>query len=396
MHTYRQLFAVPQFRTLFVAQCLTMAAGATAGLALGTITFAETGSALLTGLSMFGGPLVGVLSSTFLLSASDTLRPRTALVVVATAVGVIDLLQAVPGLPVPGRFALLALMWVVLSASAGAAIGLMSELLPDAAFVLGRSTLNIAVGTMQVAGYGFGGVLLLVLSPTGLFLVAGLCSLLAAILLRTGLADHPPRASGPLVRRTMRVNRALLGSGVLRPIYLSSWVPNGLVVGCEALFIPYAGERAGYLLAASAAGMLAGDVVVGRFVPPATRDRLLEPLRLLLAAPFLLFWWGPPIPVAMVLVFVAAFGFAASLPLQERMVAHTAPEVRGQALGLRGTGLGAGQAVGAAFAGVVADALGSVPGGTGRTMALMGALSLLVTLALVPGLRRSAPLLQQA
>ena len=49
-----------------------MVAGATAGLALGTIVHEETGSALLTGLSMFGGPLVALLASAFLLSASDS------------------------------------------------------------------------------------------------------------------------------------------------------------------------------------------------------------------------------------------------------------------------------------------------------------------------------------
>lgn len=390
MRTYRQLFATAEFRTLFVAQSLTMAAGASAGLALGTITFAETGSALLTGLSMFGGPLVALLSSSFLLSASDTLRPRTALVVVAAVVGALDLVQAIPGIPVPARFLLLALMWLVLSSAAGAAIGLMADLLPEDAFVLGRSTLNIGVGTMQIAGYGLGGLLLLVMSASGLFLTAGVCSLLAALLLRTGLDDHAPRAAGPVLRRTMSVNRVLIGSPVLRPIYLSSWVPNGLVVGCEALFIPFAGERGGYLLAASAAGMLAGDVVVGRFVPAPLRDRLLHPLRVLLAVPFLAFWWVPPLPVAMALVLVAGFGFSASLPLQERMVAHTARDVRGQALGLRGTGLSVGQAAGALVAGTIADALGAGTSDVARTMAVMGAVSLVVTVALVPGLRRSA------
>ena len=37
------------------------------------------------------------------------------------------------------------------------------------------------------------------------------------------------------------------------------------MVGCEALFVPYAGPRAGWLLAAGAAGMMTGDLV-GRFL----------------------------------------------------------------------------------------------------------------------------------
>ena len=389
VRTYRELFEIAEFRTLFVAQCLTMVAGATSGLALGTIVHAETGSAMLTGLSMFGGPLVALLASSFVLAASDTMRPRTALVLVAVVVAAADLVQAVPGLPWPARFGLLAVVWLVLSTSAGAGVALMADLLPTDAFVLGRSTLNIAVGSMQIVAYAVGGLLLIVLPPTGLFLVAAAASLLAALLFRTRLADHPARASGPVVRRTRDVNRRLLGSRVLRPLYLSSWVPNGLIVGCEALFIPFAGEQAGYLLAAAAAGMLAGDVVVGRFLPHHVRDRLVNPLRFLLAVPFLAFWFQPSIGVGMGLVLVAAFGYADSLPLQERMVAHSPEDSMGQMLGLRAAGLRAGQALGALLAGSAADLIGVGPEAAGQAMTLMAAASIVVSLSLVPGLRRS-------
>jgi MFS family permease len=389
VRTYRELFAIAEFRTLFVSQCLTMAAGATSGLALGTIVHAATGSAVLTGLSMFGGPLVALLASSFVLAASDTVRPRRALVLVAVVVAVADLGQAVPGLPWPARFGLLAVVWLVLSTAAGAGVALMADLLPEDAFVLGRSTLNIAVGSMQIVAYAVGGLLLIALSPESLFLVAAASSALAAVLLRTGLSDRSARAAGPVVRRTREVNRLLLGSRVLRPLYLSSWVPNGLIVGCEALYIPFAGPQAGYLLAATAAGMLTGDVVVGRFLPHHVRDRLVNPLRFLLAVPFLAFWFHPSIWVAMALGLVAAIGYADSLPLQERLVAHTPAETLGQALGLRAAGLRAGQAVGALLAGTTADLLGVGPGAAGRAMAVMAATSLLVSLALVPGLRRS-------
>ncbi len=390
MHTYRDLFAKPEFRVLFITQCLTMIAGATSGLALGTITFAQTGSAVLTGLSMFGGPLVALLSSTFLLSVSDVMRPRRALVMVAVVVCLVDLVQAIPGVTWPARFALLAVTWLVLSMSAGAGIALVADLLPKEAFVLGRSTLNIAVGSMQIVGYGLGGLLLLTLSTSGLFLTAAACSGVAAVLTRTRIADHPPRAAGPIVRRTREVNRMLLGSRVLRPLYVASWIPNGLIVGCEALFIPYAGEKAGYLLAATAAGMLTGDVVVGRFLPATTRDRLISPLQLLLAAPFLAFFLVPDLPVALALGAIAAFGYAASLPLQERLVAHTPADTRGQVLGLRGTGLKAGQALGALLAGTVADLMGVGSTVAAHAMGVMALASVLVSLALVAGLRRSA------
>ena len=58
MRTYRELFAVAEFRAIFIAQCLANAAAAAGSLALGTVTYAATGNAALTGLSMFGGPLI--------------------------------------------------------------------------------------------------------------------------------------------------------------------------------------------------------------------------------------------------------------------------------------------------------------------------------------------------
>jgi predicted MFS family arabinose efflux permease len=93
----------------------------------------------------------------------------------------------------------------------------------------------------------------------------------------------------------------------------------------------------------------------------------------------------------MALSAVAAIGYAASLPLQERMVAHTSADTRGQALGLRGTGMKVWQALGALIAGSVADLMGVGPTAAAQTMAVMAVGSILVNLALARGLRRSAP-----
>jgi MFS family permease len=392
VHTYRQLFAVAEFRVLFLSQCLMVMSGSVASLALGTIMFEATGSPLLTGLSMFGGPLVRLLGSSFLLALSDTLRPRQAMVLVEATIVVASLLQAVPDLSWGWRFALIAVPWLVMSATAGSGIALMSDILPADAFVLGRSTLNTAVGVMQIVGYGVGGALVLVLPPSGLFVGSASAALLALLLVRFGLADHPPRAAATgVVRRTREVNRALLGSRLLRPVYLCLWVPNGIIVGCEALFVPYAGDSAGWLFAAGAAGMMLGDVVVGRFLPVHVRERLVGPLRVMLALPYLAVVMEPSVPVLCGLIFAASVGFAASLPLQERLIAHTDPSQRGQVLGLNSTGLLVMQGVGAVLGGGLAQLLGRGTTGVAWTIAVLAVVSLAVTASLTPGLRRSRP-----
>ena len=69
MRTYRELFGIREFRVLFTTTSLNVAAGSVGSLALGTLTYQETGSPLLAAFVMFGGPLVRLATSWFLLVA---------------------------------------------------------------------------------------------------------------------------------------------------------------------------------------------------------------------------------------------------------------------------------------------------------------------------------------
>ena len=389
MTTYREIFGIREFRILFIARLFSMIGVVVSNLALGTVMYDQTGSPLLTAISLFGGPLVQLVSARYLLASSDLMRPRTAMIFTAGVTASSAALQLIPGLTWWMRFVILASGYVALAATSGTVVALLSDIVPKEAFVLARATMNITVGGMQILGYGVGAVLLALLSPSWLFGIAAVTTVIAGVIVRAGISDHPPRATGKVVERSRQVNRELLGSPVVRPLYLMMWVPNGFIVGCEALFIPYAADDAGYLFAAGAVGMLAGDVVIGRFLSEAVRDRMVLPLRVLLAAPFLAFVFDLPTPVVVVLVTVSAFGYPAALPLQERLVWHTREDVRGQAFGLSGTGLMAGQAIGAALAGGIAEVL-SGSQAPGRAMAVMAVLSLLMTAALTRGLARSA------
>jgi len=392
VRTYRQLFAVPEFRAVFVVQCLTIGGASIGNLALGTITYASTGSTLLTSLAIFGGPIIRLVASWFLASTSDLVRPRNALAAVAGVSVLADGLQAIPALPWGWRFVLLAFPWVVMSATGGATIALVSDVLPADAFVLGRATINIAVGVTQIAGYGVAGLLLLRVSTSELFLTAAAAGVLGLIIVRLRIGDHPPRATDRhLVRRSHRVNSELLGSRRLRPVFLALWVPNGLIVGCESLFIPYAGRSAGALYATTAAGMLVGDIAMGRYVSAGGRDSLIEPLRILLALPYVAFLFHPGLVTAGALGLVASIGYAASLPLQERLVTATDQGIRGQVLGLNSTGMLGMQGIGAAAAGALCQLLGADAAAASATIGIVAVASLAVTVVLTPGLRLSRP-----
>ncbi|MFI7575320.1 MFS transporter [Micromonospora sp. NPDC049497] len=346
-----------------------------------------TGSATLTALSMFGAPLAGVLGNFTLLSVADSLPPRRALTLAALVALAGTAIQAVPELPIGVRLAVVLLVAYVKSITGGARWSLLNDILPPGAYVLARSTMNASVGGMQIAGFGVGGLLLVWLDPYQVFLIATALRALAAAMTWFDLRERPARTGARAsTARTLRVNRDLWADRGRRSLYLNLWLPNGLVVGCEALFLPYAGDRAGFLFAAGALGMLAGDVLVGRFLSPAARRRCVLPLRVLLPLPYVAFLLHPDLPVAMLLALVASVGFAASLPLQEWLIDRSPPESHGQALGLHQNGMMAGQAVCAALAGVVADVLP-----THRAVALLACLSLAMTLLLTRSLRYARP-----
>ncbi|WP_405712686.1 MULTISPECIES: MFS transporter [unclassified Streptomyces] len=386
MRTYRELFRTPQFGPLFATSAVQVAASTTSGLALGTLVYAATGSPLLAALSMFSSSLAQMIGATVLMSAADRLPPRAAMTGMALAFGLATAVLAVPGLPLPVVFAITLAEGVVAAVGGGVRYGLLNEVLPKNGYLLGRSVLNMCAGLMQIGGFALGGLLVTTLSARGTLLVATALYLTGAAVARFGLVRRPPRATGrPSVAETWRINAVLWSSGPRRRVYLALWVPNGLIVGCESLFVPYAPEHAGLLFAFAALGMLIGDIVAGRFVARHWRGRLATPLQLLLAAPYLLFAARPALPLAFALTVLASVGFSASLLFQERLMALTPDEITGQALGLHSSGMLTLQGVAAALAGTIAQLTSPA-----SAMTVMAAASLAVSLALVAAGRRAA------
>ncbi|MFE6049134.1 MFS transporter [Kitasatospora sp. NPDC056446] len=383
MRTYRDLFRTREFTPLFLASAGQTAAQTVSGPALGILVFQQTDSALLSSLAMFGPALAQVVGAATVLSGADRLPPRAALTGLSLAFGAGTALQALPGLPVWAVFTVLLGLGVVGSVGGGVRYGLLDEVLTRDGYLLGRSVLNMSAGAVQICGFAAGGALVAVVSARGTLLLAAGLYLLAAVVARCGLTRRPPRGTGrPSVAQTWRTNARLWSSVPRRYAYLALWVPNGLIVGAESLYVPYSPGGASLLFAFGAAGMLAGDAVVGRFLPARWRNRSAVPLCVLLAAPYLLFLFDPALPVALLLVTAATFGYGAGLLLQDRLMALTPDELSGQALGLHSSGMLTMQGVGAAVAGSVAELTSPATG-----MAATAAASLAATLLLAPGLR---------
>ncbi|MFD5471213.1 MFS transporter [Streptomyces sp. NPDC127105] len=384
MRSYQQLFRTPEFTPLFLASCAQTVAQTASGLALGTLVYRATGSPLLSAVSMFGPSLAQVLGATLFLSGSDRLPPRRALVGVCLSFAAGTALLAVPGLALWAVFAVILAQGLVASLGGGVRWGLLNEILSKDGYLLGRSVFNMMSGIMQIIGFATGGVLVAALSPRVSLLLSAALYAVAAAVLRLGLTRRRPRTSGrPSVSATWRTNALLWSSRPRRLTYLGLWLPNGLVVGCESLYVSYSPAAAGTLFACAAFGMLAGDVTVGRLLPPAVRRRAATPLLLLLAAPYLLFVLHPSVPVAACLVALASVGFGASLVQQERLMASTPDELAGHALGLHSAGMLTLQGASAALAGTIAQLTSPA-----TAMTATAAASTAITLTLAAASRR--------
>ncbi|MEU4213686.1 MFS transporter [Streptomyces sp. NPDC026206] len=357
--SYRALLRNSEFTGLYVSFTLMVAASTLSGFALGTLVNHQTSSPFLTAVSMYGATFATVFGALTLMSVADGRRPRRTLVALQ-CVSLMGLAaQAIPGLPLAARFALLLVLGFFQSLGTGTRMGLLAEVVPSSAYALARSLMNITAGGMAILGYAIGAVLLRYLSPQGIFIVAGaLTGLGLIVVVATTVGEHSVRLTRrPGLRQTWTTNIALFSHSGQRALLLNLWVPNGLIVGCEALFISYDPHHAGTLLAAGSAGMLLGDLTVGRLLTADQRRRYAFALRLLLAVPYLLFAIQPPMPVATAAVFIASAGFAATLPLQEQLLALTPDPVRGQIQGVESAGRMAWQGLGSAIAGGIAEHL---------------------------------------
>jgi len=363
--TYREVFAEPSFRALFLARTLAIGANAVQIFALSVLVYSQTGSPLLSALAFGAGFLPQFVGGLLLGALTDRLRPRPLIVVgygieaaLAAALGLLDL-------PVALSLTLVAVVACGTPVFAGAAARVIAERLTGDAYVLGRSVSNMSSSTAQLLGLAGGGIAVAAAGPHAALLGAAGCHIAAAIAVRLGLPATPSVAPAEqragAIRDSWAGAVAMLSDGTIRRLLLAQWLPSAFVAGAEALFVAYGAGRGfpagagAVLMGAPALGMLLGNFVVGRFVRPARRERLVRAFLVVLGAPLIVLLVAPPLPVVVGLLIVAGTGFAYGLGLQRAFLAAAPEHRRGQLFALLSTGLMALQGIGPLVLGALAE-----------------------------------------
>ncbi|MFF4858594.1 MFS transporter [Streptomyces rubiginosohelvolus] len=395
--TYREVLAEPRFRLLFSTRVVAITADALRITTFSVLVFSSTGSALLSAVAFGIGFIPQLFGSLLLGSLADRLPPR-ALITGGYALTCANaLLLAVVRMPVAASLGVVALVSLATPVFHGASSRLVAQSLKGDAYVLGRSLSNIASAGAQLSGLALGGAAVAALGPRRALAVSAVLYAGCALAIRIRLPRLQPAAFGGIPGSTGgdsgadgvsgggtadggAVRASLQGAGLLlrdrtvRRLMLAQWLPVALVAGAEGLIVAYAGERRfapgryAVLMGCLPVGMLVGDLLVGRFLRPRTRERLVVPLAALAGLPLIGFAAEPGVGVSACLLLISGLGYAYGLGLQRPFLDALPQDGQGQAFGLLGSGSMTLQGVGPVCLGTAAAA-GT---GTGGAIALAG------------------------
>ncbi|MEV4348496.1 MFS transporter [Actinoplanes sp. NPDC049596] len=185
--TYREVFAEPSFRALFVARTLAIGATSLQIFALSVLVYAGTGSPLLSALAFAAGFLPQFVGGLLLGSLTDRLPPRRLITIGYAVEAALALLLGLAHLPVAVALSLVALVACGTPVFAGAAARVIAERLTGDAYVLGRSVSNMSSSAAQLLGLAAGGVAVAAVGARSALLIAAVCFTVAALAARLGL-----------------------------------------------------------------------------------------------------------------------------------------------------------------------------------------------------------------
>lgn len=371
--TFSSLFRNRSFAVLYLAGTQSQLGDQLARVALSVLVFSRTGSGMLTATTYALTFLPAFLGGVFLAGLADT-KPRRGLLVTCDLLrAALFALMAIPDAPLWLIASLLVVAVLVGSPYNAAEPAIVADLFAGPSYQTAVGLRTATSQAMQLLGFAFGGVIVALTGPNTALVIDAITFGCAALLVRLGLVALAPhgRASDP-IKQLRSGARIIAGNPRLRTLMGFAWLVAFWVVP-EGLAAPYASDHGsgplavGLLLAANPVGNLIGTVVLTRWVPPASRPRLLGWLAVACGLPLLACLGGPPVWLAFVLWAISGVFSSYVVIVIAEFVATVPAAVRGQAIGLAGSSLMAAQGVGLLLGGVIASR-----GGPGLAIAVAG------------------------
>ena len=372
--TFAQVFAIGEFRALWLAQLLSVAGDQLARVAMTVLVYDRTRSALLTALTYALTYLPWIVGGLALSGLADRLPRRQVMIACDLARMVLVLLMAAISLAgsAAALWAMVALLFFVTlldSPFKSARSALMADILTGERYVLGTTLTQITFQVGTVLGFALGGLVVAALG-TRTALLADAATFAASALLLLLWVHKRPAVAGcgaagqkPSHWADMAAGvRLVFGDTTLRTLVLFGWlvtfyvVPMGLAAPYAARFhgVPLA-VGTGLVFAALPFGTAVGTFVLGRAVSPARRRHWMGPMAVGSCAVLMLCWAQPGAPASLAVFALAGALAGFQLPANAAFVAAVPAARRGQAFGLANGGMQVAQGLWFIAAGALAE-----------------------------------------
>jgi MFS family permease len=389
--TFRDVFAIGEFRALWLAQLLSVAGDQLARVAMTVLVYDRTHSALWTAVTYAVTFLPWLIGGLTLSGLADRLPRRQVMVACDVARMVLVVLMALVSLEVASDLALwimVALLFLVTlldSPFKSARSALLPDILTGERYVLGTALSQITLQIGMVSGFALGGVVVVLLQVRGALLIDAATFAASALLVWFGVRRRPaaaPAGSGPRQLAEIAAGvRLVFGDRQLRTLVLFGWLVAFYVVP-QSLAVPYAARfhglplavTAGLIFAAGPFGTMAGSIAFSRMVPAPRRQLWIGPLAVCCCAALILCILQARLVITLVILVVSGTCAAYQLAANTAFVAEVAPQRRGQAFGLANGGMQVLQglwfvAAGAAATAVAPAVVIAISGGIGAVIA---------------------------
>ena len=203
--TFRDVFAVREFRFLWSSVVLSTVGDRLALVALTLLVYDRTGSPLLAALVYAAGYVPWVIGGLFLAGVADR-RPRRSVMVFCDAIrAVLVAVMVLPHVPIGALVALLFAATMFAPPFESAKASITPDILSGERYVLGTAVLQTTLLVGQVAGAAGAGFAVHYLGVRLSLVINAVTFLLSSVLIRFGTrAGRPRRGRKPSSRRRWR------------------------------------------------------------------------------------------------------------------------------------------------------------------------------------------------
>jgi MFS family permease len=393
--SFRDVFAVPEFRALWASQILSVGGDRLALVALTLLVYDRTHSPLLAAVAFASGTLPYLVGALFLSGLADRFPRRTVMVVADAARMVLVAAMLIPGMSLEALIALLYAVTTVQPVFDGAKVAIVRDIVSGERYVIAVAVIQTTMRVMVVAGAALGGLIVALVGARSALAVDAASFALSGLIVQVALrarpaADQSAGKPNPLVN-LMQGTKLVFGDKALRTLMLLGWLAAFYELP-SAIAAPYASKlgggpvAAGLLIASTQIGSVVAMPYFTKRVGPLTRLRWMGPMAVCTCVVLVLTILRPSLAVSMVIFAVANMFTVYQIAANTAFVERVPNERRGQAFSLANAGLVVGQGVGFAIAGAVAEV---VPPST--VVALAGGLGAVVACGLALRWRRMLP-----